>query len=380
MFSSSASRKARRRRLSNLRENRSNSFHVHGGRSCPRRKLILQALFVVTLILLAPFTSASETFTDITYEYPATTSGELLAIDSPTFSLDMVAVTEDGFLIKNAGQTASVDRSELADILTYVVEKGDSLYSIARRFGVSSDTIVWENNITNPHSLKVGSTLNILPVSGITHTIKAGDTIASVAKRYGLSAEKLAKQNQLESAATLTASSKLIIPGGKRIISTTNTYVASVGRGTYAAYRPPTPIDGAIIVSNGASNKSGKWMIKPTEGTYTTYFGARPGHWAVDIADRSQPDIFAAADGTVVKSQCGWNGGYGCMIVIDHGDKVQTLYGHMAELYAKVGDKVFQGTAIGKMGHTGRVYGATGIHLHFEVIDNGSKKNPLAYY
>ncbi len=377
MFSTSiTSRRARRKRLANLRADQGAGFQIRG---CPRRKLTLQALFVAALVLLAPFTTTSEAFVNVAYEN-TTTETEILAIDSPTFSLDMIAVTEDGFLIKNAGQTVAVDRSELSDILTYTVESGDSLYSIARRFGVSSDTIVWENNITSPHSLKIGSTLNILPVSGITHTVKASDTAASVAKRYGLSVEKLVKQNQLGEDTTLTAGSSLIIPGGKRVISTTNTYVASASTGTYAAYTPPTPIDGSIIVSNGVSDKTGKWMIKPTEGVYTTYFGSRRGHWAVDIADRSKPDIFAAADGTIVKSQCGWNGGYGCMAVIDHGDGFQTLYAHMADIYLGVGDKVFQGTAIGQMGNTGRVYGATGIHLHFEVIDNGSKKNPLAYY
>jgi len=82
----------------------------------------------------------------------------------------------------------------------------------------------------------------------------------------------------------------------------------------------------------------------------------------------------------VVKSQCGWNGGYGCVVVLDHGDGFQTLYAHLSELAAAVGDSVGQGSQIGTMGNTGRVYGATGIHLHFEVVDNGVKKNPLAYY
>ena len=121
-------------------------------------------------------------------------------------------------------------------------------------------------------------------------------------------------------------------------------------------------------------------MIKPTIGEYTTYFGGRRGHWAVDIADVSKPPIKAAADGTVVKSQCGWNSGYGCVIVLDHGDGFQTLYAHLSELDVTVGGVVKQGWKIGTMGNTGRVYGKTGIHLHFEVVDNGRKKNPLAYY
>ena len=344
----------------------------------PRRKIFLQTLFVSLLVLLMPFVSSDGVFVTSAGDF---SDMENLAINSPTFTLDAVAMTEDGFLIKSAGQTADSDRSTLSDIITYTVESGDTLSSIAYRFGISMDTIAWENNLNNRHSLKVGSTLAILPVSGITYTVKKGDTLASIAKVQKMDVDKLAKQNQLQADDSLIASSKIIVPGGRKTITTNGSYIARTSsRGTYAAYRSPTAIDGAVIIANGQADKSGKWMIKPTRGIYTTYFGQRAGHWAVDIADASQPSIQSAADGTVVKSQCGWNGGYGCMVVIDHGDGFQTLYGHMSKLYVGVGEKVKQGVQIGKMGHTGRVYGRTGIHLHFEVIDNGRKKNPLAFY
>lgn len=373
MFSSHASQKARRQRSRHLQE-----IRRAGLRSCPRRKLTLQAVFLVFLVLAMPLLSAGGRFTDTTYGNDGFGGGPL-AIDSPEFSLDMLAMTEDGFLIKSSGQTSAVDRSNLADITNYIVEAGDSLSGIAHQFGVSMDTIVWENGITNPHNLKVGSALQILPVSGITHTVSGQDTLASVAKKYGLTVERLAQQNRLEDDALLIAGARVIIPGGRRTISTTG-LIASATAGTYAAYTPPTTVDGAVIIANAATGKLGKWMIKPTGGQYTTYFGARRGHWAVDIADRSAPPILAAANGTVVQSQCGWNGGYGCMILIDHGDGIQTLYGHMRQLSVSVGAAVQQGQQIGLMGATGRVYGRTGIHLHFEVIDNGRKKNPLAYF
>ena len=69
----------------------------------------------------------------------------------------------------------------------------------------------------------------------------------------------------------------------------------------------------------------------------------------------------------------------GTVIEIDHGDGVVTLYGHNEVLYVKKGDTVTRGQEISKMGNTGRVYGATGIHVHFEVRVNGVKKNPLLY-
>ena len=75
----------------------------------------------------------------------------------------------------------------------------------------------------------------------------------------------------------------------------------------------------------------------------------------------------------------GWNGGYGNVVVIDHGNGIQTLYAHNKTLYVQKGDIVTRGQPIAFMGNTGLVHGPTGIHLHFEVHVNGFKKNPLIY-
>ena len=137
--------------------------------------------------------------------------------------------------------------------------------------------------------------------------------------------------------------------------------------------------DGYIIKSSAPTKmeKQKSWMIQPTSGIYTTHF--RPGHPGIDIANRSSPDVSAVADGVVTESRCGWNGGYGCLIKIDHTNGKQTLYAHLSKLYVVVGDTVVQGQPIAKMGHTGRVRGATGIHLHFEVTENNRRVDPLAY-
>jgi len=109
--------------------------------------------------------------------------------------------------------------------------------------------------------------------------------------------------------------------------------------------------------------------------------GYKAGHYAIDIADRSKPAVWAAGGGTVVKASSGtWGGGYGNHVIIDHGNGVKTLYAHLDSLNVYDGQAVSQGDVIGIMGNTGRVYGATGIHLHWEVIDNGVKKNPTLYY
>lgn len=342
--------------------------------SSPRKKLSILAGIISIVVLAMPMVTSGN-MVQMTF---GSQEDNLLAIDSPTFSLDQIAMTEDGFILKTSSQTATVDRSQFSDVITYKVDAGDSLSSIASRFGVSINTILWENDIANRHNLKVGSILRILPVTGVSHVVAGKETIETIAKKYSVSPEKIAKQNKI-SDGKLVAGAKIIIPDGKRIIATEEKrYIAtSTGRGTYAAYKT-APIDGTVILNNAERGKDGRWMIKPVDGLYTTNF--KPGHWGIDIANRAAPGIHAAANGTVVKSQCGWNGGYGCMIVVDHGDGYQTLYGHMSKLYVGVGDKVNKSTTIGKMGNTGNVHGATGIHLHFEVVRNGRKVNPIAYY
>lgn len=350
---------------------------THAAGTSPRRKLTLVTLALAIAVIASPFATPEGGLIET-----ATGNDGLLPIDSPTLALDTVATTEDGFMIKSAGQTTTADRSQFADVIAYTVESGDSLSSIAHRFGVSMETVIWENNIDNPSKLKLGTTLRILPVSGISHTATAGDTLATIAKKYGIDATKIARQNNIADGATLLAGQTLIIPDGKKIISLpASRYIARAG--TYAAYStkggrytPSAKLDGAVVIND--TPKGGKWMEKPTNGIYTTRF--QPGHYAVDIANRAAPAIHAAAAGTVIKSQCGWNGGYGCMIVIDHGNGMQTLYAHMNRLGATVGEKIGKGEEIGMMGHTGRVRGATGIHLHFEVVDHGRKRNPIAYY
>ena len=99
----------------------------------------------------------------------------------------------------------------------------------------------------------------------------------------------------------------------------------------------------------------------------------------MDMQERGGGPIYAAEAGTIPRADYGWNGGYGNVIEIDHGNELTTLYGHNKKLYVTEGDYVQRGQKIADMGNTGLVYGATGIHVHFEVISRGVKKNPLLY-
>ncbi|MDH5596687.1 MAG: LysM peptidoglycan-binding domain-containing protein, partial [Candidatus Peregrinibacteria bacterium] len=118
--------------------------------------------------------------------------------DEETRTLLEDIMTEDGFLLKPALNSTVGDRSTANEIFAYEVEPGDTISSIAQRFGIKKDTIIMENNLWNANRLKTGMILNILPVDGISHLVKKGDTISSIAKKYEVEAEDVIRQNQLE--------------------------------------------------------------------------------------------------------------------------------------------------------------------------------------
>lgn len=118
----------------------------------------------------------------------------------------------------------------------------------------------------------------------------------------------------------------------------------------------------------------------PTSGRVTSRFGTRKDpfykgtayHEGIDIANSVGTDIVASAKGTVIFA--GYKRGYGKVIIINHGNGYETLYGHNSKLLVSAGDKVEKGQVIAKMGNTGR---STGSHLHFEVRKDGKLLNPL---
>lgn len=124
--------------------------------------------------------------------------------------------------------------------------------------------------------------------------------------------------------------------------------------------------------SRGSGNVSG--LSWPLRTHINSYYGYRSGsmHTGIDIAGNIGDPFAAAAEGKVISA--GWGGGYGNMIVIDHGNGVTTRYAHASKLLVSVGQNVSKGQTIGLVGSTGN---STGPHLHFEVMVNGSTVNPL---
>ncbi len=127
-------------------------------------------------------------------------------------------------------------------------------------------------------------------------------------------------------------------------------------------------------VAVGAPSAAG--LVWPVSGPITSGFGPRWGrmHEGIDISGASGTPIAAAASGTVIIA--GWSGGYGNLVVIDHGNGISTAYAHNSSIAVGVGQSVGQGTIIAGMGTTGH---STGVHCHFEVRVNGSAVDPLGY-
>ncbi len=293
-----------------------------------------------------------------------------------------LVTSDDGYISKTTPPTELADRSGMTGKIVHEVEAGDTISTIAAEYGLKTNTLLWENGLNANSTLKIGQKLAVPPVDGVTHTVKKGEDLKKIAALYSADAGAIAKQNQLASPDALKAGEAIFVPGARPLpVREAPARIESTSR-----LRASTNIGSTTLVSGeqiGSDSNdvpvAGKSMIFPTRGKLTQ--GFHPGHYAYDIADSSKPPIWAAMGGTVIKASSGtWGGGYGNHVIVDHGNGIKTLYAHMEYLSVAVGDEVTQGQVIGKMGRTGNVRGKTGIHLHFEVIQNGVKKSPASYF
>lgn len=251
---------------------------------------------------------------------------------------------------------------------TYVVQDGDTIGTIARKFGVNAGTILWSNNLTGQY-IHPGDALRIPPVSGLLVTLKKGDTISKLANTYGADPEEIRTANRIADETSLALGTELVIPGGQPPLPA-QTLAAVATR----AEQPAAPSGIKKPADVDTSSLPVTKLLWPTPGhVITQYYGWN--HTGVDIDGDYTSPLFAAYDGVVTKA--GWNsGGYGNMILIQHPNGMMTRYGHASKLFVKAGDTVKRGQVIAMMGTTGR---STGTHLHFEVYVNGVRTNPLPY-
>jgi murein DD-endopeptidase MepM/ murein hydrolase activator NlpD len=253
--------------------------------------------------------------------------------------------------------------------ITYTVQNGDTISGIARRFNITANTILWENNLTVASVIQPGDRLIILPSSGVSHTVSSGQTLGQIANLYGVEANRIMAINGIANANQLRIGAKLIIPGGNKIIAQTSSErIGSKATASLSGIKKLIPGPSSAVIP------AGDRMAWPTSGhRITQYYSWR--HSGIDVANKTGTPIYAADSGTV--TVVGWNrGGYGNQIVISHSGGKQTRYAHLSAFSVNVGQKVSKGQYIGAMGSTGR---STGSHLHFEVLIGGRQYNPLNY-
>lgn len=272
----------------------------------------------------------------------------------PATSTVLSATTE-------GGETSTLVSDKVRDkIIEYTVEEGDTVSSISDKFDVSIDTIRWQNNLKSQDAIKVGQALEILPVSGVSHKVQKGDTVYSIAKKYDTGAQAIVDfpYNTFVNDETfeLAIGQTVVVPDGVK--------PAEILWFPVARVRQVTPNAGTVVASGA--------FVWPAGGTITQRFAWY--HKGIDIANNAAPTILAADAGRVVVA--GWPDGYGYgnRVIIDHGNGFRTLYGHLSQVWVVPGQTVNRGDAVGRMGSTGR---STGIHLHFEVTQNGTYLNPL---
>lgn len=260
-------------------------------------------------------------------------------------------------------------------VVRYTVQPGDSVFGIADQFGLQPETILWGNyEVLNddPHMLRPGQELNILPLDGVYYQWEAGDTLAGVADRFQVDPREISgwPGNQLDPLQPqISAGDWVVIPGGEREFQ--QWFVPTIARGRAGVGTAFGPGGCTGDFTGGAVGTGG--FIWPTANHTLSGNDYWSGHLAIDLAAGTGAPVWASDSGVVVFS--GWAyGGYGIMVMIDHGNGWQTVYAHLSQSTVDCGASVSQGQQIGLAGSTGN---STGPHLHFEIRLNSGFVNPF---
>lgn len=289
-----------------------------------------------------------------------------LVSDSPFFSdgqnrlLSFAQEPLEGDLVSDEVFETQPSEKPRSETIVYTVEKGDTISSIAKKFGISTETIKWANNLRSDY-LNIGDELKILPVSGIAHKVERGDTVYSIAKKYDTNPQEIVDFpfNDFANPQTfsLVQGQLLIVPNGVKPAERP-TYV----RQTYIATGPVAVTDAGFT-----------WPLQGSLNQLYTWY-----HRGIDIGAPLGSAIVAAQSGTVSEVyNGGWNGGYGIHVIITGENGYSTLYAHMSGTNVASGDRVSAGkTVIGWVGLSGRT---TGPHLHLEVRGASGSLNPRSF-
>ena len=310
-------------------------FPIHENRlEKNRMKQLARGVFLLACVSLFP---SSHTFVSEVKPYYG---------DFAWNTLQGTRASPGGFMdLAKGGVEHDVPRLRLIE---YQVGKGDTLWTIAKRFDVEPDGVISCNSFGNVHRIHEGDLILVPNVKGIFVDVRKGDTLLSYSSRYRVSPDFIMEVNELQSS-VLAPGMKLFLPGAKY-----------------------TSIERAYAL--------GVAFEKPVRGRVTSRFGYRRDpfskkrayHTGIDIAGRYGAEVHAAREGRVIFA--GARFGSGKVVILEHHFGYQTVYAHLSAARAARGQKVRQGEIIGFIGDSGR---STGPHLHFEVWHRGKLINPL---
>lgn len=206
------------------------------------------------------------------------------------------------------------------------------------------------------------------PAQGVHHVVQPGQTLWRIARTYGLTPEELARANGIEDPARVAAGALLFVPGADRALDVPLHPAAPRRFATGPDQRPP----------EGLPGRSGAWSWPVERPRILSYFGAPRrdhGHAGIDIGGERGDPVLAARSGRVVYCGSGMRG-YGRTVILDHGDGLSSLYAHNARLLVQVGQHVEQGAPVALLGRTGN---ATAAHCHFEIRRHDIPIDPLRF-
>ncbi len=307
-------------------------------------------------------TPRTQAFAAVQQKVPETTAEEKdVNIPMPAIQVaDMVIA-----ISRRADLHTIIPTRPRQDVFTYTVETGDSVFGIAQVFAIKPETILWANYDIlndNPDMLSPGMELKIPPVDGVLYEWQEGDTLKGVSEHFEAKTEDVLNWsgNKLDlTDPQFNLDQLVMLPGGHRefrqwLVPTIPRGAAGVSRALYGGGACAGGYEGAFGTGG---------FIWPADNHYLSGNDYWSGHLAIDIAAGMGAPIYAADSGVIVFAGSA-TGGYGNMIMIDHGNGYQTLYAHLSQVYAHCGSSVSQGQVIGYAGSTGK---STGAHLHFEV-------------
>lgn len=302
-------------------------------------------------------------------EAAATPAAQVSELAAPPPAAESVEIT------RQIDPHTTIPTRPRQEVVTYTVQSGDSLFGIAAKFNLTPETILWGNFFTlkdDPHSLRPGQILNILPVNGALHVVQPGDRLEVIARFFRVTLDDIVSwpANNLDPVdPQVTAGQALIIPGGTRefvqwaVPRITRTSRNVLPRDAGAGACPGGYSGGAVGSGSFVWPSANHWL----SGNNWSSF-----HAGIDIAAGLGEVIWAADNGVVVYAGPN-NYGYGNMVVIDHGNGWQTLYGHLSQWNVVCGQSIYQGQIVGLAGSTGR---SSGPHLHLETQYQGGRVNP----